>query len=98
MKRIYVKEEFCMGCGLCEVYCIVQHSISQDIVKAYKRKLHRPLSRLRVEEARPTCFTVQCRQCKNPPCVISCLSGAMHLDAETGSVMHDVEKLSLIHI
>ena len=25
-----------MGCGLCEVYCIVAHSKSKDIIKAFK--------------------------------------------------------------
>ena len=92
MKRIYVREEVCMGCGLCEVYCLVQHSTSKDVLKAYKREQPRPLSRLRVEEARPTSFAVQCRHCEDPPCVIACLSGAMHLDEETGIVRHDAEK------
>lgn len=92
MKRILVNEEVCIGCGLCEVYCIVQHSKSKDIIKAYKREHPRPLSRVRVEEARPISFAIQCRHCEDPPCVIACLSGAMHLDGEKGFVMHDAEK------
>lgn len=81
-----------MGCRLCEVYCMVQHSTSKDLIKAYKRERPRPLSRVRVEEVRPLSFAVQCRHCENPPCVVTCLSGAMHLDEETGLVTHDVEK------
>jgi ferredoxin len=26
MKKIISEEKHCMGCGLCEVYCIVSHS------------------------------------------------------------------------
>jgi len=92
MKRILVDEEVCMGCGLCEVYCKVEHSESKDIIKAYKREYPPPLSRVRVEEARPISFAVQCRQCEDPPCVIACLSGAMRIDEETGLVIHDPKK------
>jgi len=92
MKRIFVREEFCMGCRLCEVYCKVQHSKSKDIIKAYKREKPQPVSRVRVENARPVSFSVQCQHCEDAPCVTACLSGAMHLDEETGLVVHDAEK------
>jgi len=92
MKRIFAKEEACMGCGLCEVYCLVQHSTSRDVIKAYKREHPRALSRVRVEQDRPLSFGVQCRHCEDPPCVIACLSGAMHTDERTGLVVHDAEK------
>ncbi|HII85471.1 TPA: 4Fe-4S ferredoxin, partial [Candidatus Bathyarchaeota archaeon] len=46
MKRIVAREEVCMGCGLCEVYCTVEHSKSKDIVKAYNRESPRPISRV----------------------------------------------------
>lgn len=81
-----------MGCGLCEVYCTVEHSKSKDIIKAYKREDPRALSRIRVEELRPLSFAIQCQHCEDPPCVIACLSGAMRLDEKTGMVTHDAEK------
>jgi carbon-monoxide dehydrogenase iron sulfur subunit len=92
MKKIFFKEDVCMGCGLCEVYCLVQHSSSKDVIKAYKREYPRPLSRVKVEVDQPSAFAVQCQHCKDPPCVTACLSGAMHIDEETGLVMHDAEK------
>ena len=91
MKRILVTEELCMGCKLCEVHCIVQHSNSKDLIKAFKKEVPRPLSRVRVEEAKPVSFAIQCRNCEEAPCVIACLSGAMHFDEETGLVVHDAE-------
>lgn len=81
-----------MGCGLCEVFCTVEHSKSKDIIKAYKREYPRPLSRVRVEEVKPISFAIQCQHCEDPPCVIACLSGAMRFDEKTGLVMHDANK------
>jgi len=92
MKRIFAKGEVCMGCGLCQVYCLVQHSTSRDIIKAYKKEHPRALSRVSVEQDLPLSFGVQCRHCEDPPCVIACLSGAMHIDERTGLVVHDAEK------
>jgi carbon-monoxide dehydrogenase iron sulfur subunit len=92
MKRIIAKEEACMGCGLCEVYCTVQHSKSKDIIKAYNREHPRPISRVRLETNKPVSFAIQCRHCEDAPCVTACLSGAMHKDEETGAVTHNAEK------
>ncbi len=80
MKRIIAKQEYCMGCGLCEVYCITQHSKSKDIVKAYNREKPRPISRVRLEMSKPVSFAIQCRHCEDAPCAQACLTGAMHKD------------------
>jgi len=92
MKRIYIKEEVCIGCRLCEVYCIVQHSKSKDIIKAFKEEFPRALSRIRVEEAKPYSFALQCRHCREPSCVYACLTGAMYRDEDSEVVRHDAEK------
>ena len=92
MKRIKVKEEYCIGCGLCEVYCTVQHSKSKDIIKAYNKENPRPTSRVKLEVHKPVSFAIQCRHCEDAPCVTACLSGAMKKDEETGLVTHDPEK------
>ena len=92
MRRILVFEEYCMGCGLCEVYCKVQHSQSKDLIKAYNREQPKPISRVKLAKAKPISFAVQCRHCKGSPCVTACLSGAMHQDEESGVVVHDPEK------
>ena len=91
MKRIIAKEEICMGCGLCEVYCTVQHSKTKDIIKAYK-ETPKPISRVRLEVAKPISFAIQCRNCEDAPCVIACLSGAMTMDEETGLIKHNKDK------
>ena len=92
MKRIYVNEEVCIGCGLCRVYCQTEHSVSKDIIKAFKREMPRPLPRVRVERKAEVSFSIQCRHCDEPWCVYSCLTGALQRDPETGTVLVDTEK------
>lgn len=92
MRRIYAKEEVCIGCRLCEVWCLVQHSRSKDIIKAFKREKPRAMARVHVEEQGANSFALQCRNCEEPDCVYSCISGAMYIDEETGKVQHDPEK------
>ncbi|MEW5944936.1 MAG: 4Fe-4S dicluster domain-containing protein [bacterium] len=89
-KRIYAREEVCIGCRLCEVYCITEHSESKDVIKAFRRERPRQLARVVVEERRPLSFALQCRHCEEPLCVYSCISGAMYLDEE-GAVRHNEE-------
>ena len=91
-KRIIINEEYCMGCRLCEVYCVTQRSRSKDILKAYKGEYPRPVSGIVFEEKGPISFALQCRHCEEPPCVEACLTGALYVDEETGRVLHDRER------
>jgi anaerobic carbon-monoxide dehydrogenase iron sulfur subunit len=91
MRRIIPREEYCIGCRLCEIHCIVQHSKSKDIIKAFKRET-RPVKRVEVEEKGHVTFALQCRHCDEAPCVTACLSGAMQRDPETGVVTNDPER------
>jgi carbon-monoxide dehydrogenase iron sulfur subunit len=80
MRRVYVNEEVCIGCRLCEVYCQLHHAQSKDLIKAFKRESPRPLPRLRVEEKGVVSFSVRCQQCDEAPCVQACLTGALKRD------------------
>ena len=92
MKRIYAKEEVCMGCRLCEVHCIVAHSRSKKIIKAFKEEFPRAIPRLLVEESGVNSFALACRHCDDARCLESCMTGAIYRDPETGTVLHDAEK------
>lgn len=94
MKRVYVNEEVCIGCRLCEVYCRLKHSEATDIIKAFRRETPRALSRVRLEAKRPQCFSVRCQHCHDAPCIPSCLTGALRRDLESGVVSVDEEKCS----
>ena len=89
MKKVICNEDVCIGCRLCEVYCLVEHSKSRDILKAFKEETPRTLNRVTVEEEGHRSFGIQCRHCKDAPCLSACLTGAMHRDEETGAVLND---------
>jgi anaerobic carbon-monoxide dehydrogenase iron sulfur subunit len=92
MKRVYSKEEVCMACGLCQVHCLVAHSESKDIIKAYKKESPRQSSRIKVQQKGSLSFPLSCRHCEEPWCVYSCLTGALQKDPESGIVTVDAEK------
>ncbi len=92
MKRIVCQEEVCIGCHLCEVACVTEHSRSKNVIKAYKEESPRPHPRNMVEEEGPLSFNVACQHCDEPACVEACIAGAMVKDYDTGVVRHQSEK------
>ncbi len=92
MKKIYIQEEYCIGCRLCEIYCQVKHSKSKKIIKAFREEKHDILSRVLVEEIGYNSFAIQCRHCEDAPCVDACISGAMQKNKNTGVVICDGDK------
>ena len=77
MKRIYVKEKWCLVCHLCEYYCAYANSGVSDMVKALKGVRINP--RIRIEEENGVSFAVSCRHCKDPLCVKSCITGSLRI-------------------
>jgi carbon-monoxide dehydrogenase iron sulfur subunit len=92
MKKVLVKEQVCMGCHLCEVYCLVKHARTKDPVKAYKKELPRALPRLRVDESGTVSLSVRCQHCADAPCLRACLTGALSRDPATLLVTVDEER------
>ncbi len=88
MKRVYVNEEWCLGCHLCEYYCAFANSHVNDMAKALKGKEIHP--NIQIEEKGDVSFAVSCRHCKDPLCVKSCISGALSI--EDGVVKIDQNK------
>lgn len=88
MKRVYVNEEWCLGCHLCEYNCAFANSGETDMVKALKGKEIAP--RIRVEENNKISYAVSCRHCEDPICIKSCISGA--LSKKDGAVSIDKDK------
>ena len=90
MKKVYADERWCLGCGLCKVYCKTAHSKSKDIIKAHKKES--VVERICVETGGKVNFALQCRHCEDPACVRVCITGAMSKDPETGIVTNDLER------
>ena len=82
MKRVYVNEEWCLGCHLCEYNCAFANSGMKDMVLALKDRKIFP--RIHVEGNEKITFAVSCRHCTNPICLKSCIAGA--ISKESGVV------------
>lgn len=88
MERVYVNEQWCLGCHLCEYNCAFANSGQTNIVKALKGKSIFP--RIHVEGEDQITFAVSCRHCEDPICVKSCISRA--LSKKDGTVCIDRNK------
>lgn len=88
MKRVFVNDEWCLGCHLCEYNCAYANSGLSDMVKALKGKDIFP--RIHIEESDGITYAVSCRHCKDPLCVKSCIAGAISI--EDGTVKIDKTK------
>lgn len=91
-KRILIREEYCIGCRLCEVYCITKHSTTKDIIKLYKANKMITESGIYFEQKESVSFAIQCRHCDDAPCVEACITGAMYREKTTGKILHRKEK------
>ena len=85
MKRVYVNEEWCLACHLCEYNCAFANSGLSDMVLALKDKPIFP--RIHVEGDERISYAVSCRHCEDPICVKSCIAGA--LSKEDGVIRVD---------
>jgi len=62
MKKIYVNEERCLGCHLCEYYCAFANADEPEMFKAFKLGKN-AAPRITVEDGNGINFAVQCRHC-----------------------------------
>lgn len=93
MKRIYINEEYCIGCRLCEIHCLVAHTKSKKILKAFRDEIPKDATAaVIVEEQGYLSFALQCRHCIDAPCIEACITGAMYRDKKTEAVLNDEDK------
>jgi anaerobic carbon-monoxide dehydrogenase iron sulfur subunit len=92
MRRVLVREELCIGCGLCRVFCEAHHAGNDDPLKALKKRTAPPAGGIRIEQSGSVSVSVRCQHCEPAPCIDACLTGAMHRDFEGGPVLIDAEK------
>lgn len=88
MKRIYVNEQWCLGCHLCEYNCAFANSGAKNMARALMNVKINP--RIKIEENNGICFAVACRHCTEPLCVKGCISGALSI--KDGVIAIDTDK------
>ena len=94
MKKIIIHEEYCMGCRLCEVHCMVAHSESKQILKTFKEEItfRDTEARIVFEAEGQASFGLPCRHCVDAACLESCMTGALYRDEKTGAILLREEK------
>ena len=92
MRRVLVREELCIGCGLCRVYCEAHHAGGDDLIKALKDRSAPAVGGVRVEQSGIQCLSVRCQHCDDAPCMDACLTGALYRDETSGLVLVDKDK------
>ena len=92
MKRIYVNEEWCLGCHLCEYECMYANS-GLDAMFKLKGRTNEFIPRIKVEgdDGSQIHFAVNCHHCTNAICVKSCIASALSKD-EYGVVRINKDK------
>ena len=83
----------CDGCKNCSVACMQAHRSNPGSV--YDLDLTNPANESRnyiLVNDKNRYIPMFCRHCDEPECVISCVSGAMTKDGETGAVLYNSEQ------
>jgi len=73
---IVVNPERCVSCRTCEIQCAVAHSKSKVLRDAISEK-HVSKPRLKIEGTAELAIPLQCRHCKDAPCVKICPTKAI---------------------
>lgn len=90
MRRIFIDYEKCDGCKNCSLACMQAHR--QESGSIYTLDLTNPLNESRnniVKDSSGNYRPIFCRHCDHPECVMSCMSGALTKNPETGHVMYE---------
>ena len=84
---IVVDPKKCISCFNCMMACSLAHEEKVSLSLSRIQVLSDPFGRWPED-----IMQEQCKQCVNPPCVIACPTGALHVDPETGVRIIDEEK------
>ena len=86
MKRLFYDEKWCLNCHLCEYACAFANSDLKSMTKLKGKKI---TPNVRVEGNNKCSYASSCRQCQDPVCVKSCISGALHIEDGVAVIDHE---------
>lgn len=93
MKRIFIDAAKCDGCKNCTVACMQAHRTDAGTVYDLDlMDIHSESRNHIVVSADGSYKPIFCRHCDQPECVLSCMSGALKKDPESGHVLYDENK------
>lgn len=88
--KVQSNPEYCLGCGLCQLYCAAAHDgYDGNLIKAFKKGS--PQTRAVLIKSNHESWLNTCRHCQDAPCINACLSGALQRD-DKGIVFIDSQR------
>ena len=99
MNKVKIDASKCDGCKSCSVACMQAHRASPGSL--YDLDLTDPANESRnfiLLNRDKKYIPLFCRHCDDAECVISCVSGAMTKDEETGAVLYDKDQCAACFI
>lgn len=77
--KIQSNSEYCLGCGLCRVYCAAAHDGHRgSVIRAFKKGP--PQARAGLINMDHASWINTCRHCQQAPCINACITGALQKD------------------
>lgn len=93
MKRIMIEASKCDGCKNCSVACMQAHRKDPGTIYDLDLTDKRNETRNHIVQDKDGGYKpIFCRHCDQPECVMSCMSGALKKEEETGHVLYDETK------
>ncbi|CAH2214900.1 4Fe-4S dicluster domain-containing protein [Tepidibacter aestuarii] len=92
MNRIMVDKSLCEGCLNCVLACMVKKGNAENIYDLdLEDNKNESMNHISLDKDKnPT--PIFCRHCEEPECAITCMSGAMTKNKETGVVEYNEDK------
>lgn len=98
MHRILINKELCTGCKSCVLACMLRNDLQKDMYSLDLEDLDNE-SRNHIELNKfNNPIPIICRHCETPECVLTCMSGAMTKNKETGIVSYDKDKCGVCYM
>ena len=92
MHRILIDKDLCKGCKSCVLACMMRNSNADNMYTLDLNSMDTE-SKNHIEMDRNNQpVPIFCRHCDEPECVMTCMSGAMSKDEESGIVSYDESK------
>lgn len=97
-KRIMIQQDKCVGCLNCSAACMNAHRTEGPAIFALNMQDRSNPPRNKIYQKEGKYYPLFCRNCDNPDCVKTCMSGALRKDKETGLVEYDPQKCAACYM
>lgn len=97
-KRIMIDASKCVGCLNCSAACMNAHCSEGNSVFSLDMSSRKNPPRNFIYQKEDKYYPIFCRNCDDPDCVKTCMSGALRKNGETGLIEYDEEKCAACYM